>query len=170
MQDETVENLLIHLERLDLQTGQRPIYLNTVGKHQIVKNLELLNDLRESFGLEPLKEYPINAYEQTELQKSSIAYTIIHSHFNAKFNQLFSISKIMEVKNTFLTLQYNLMKEKYRERGEFVSDKTMFHGTNYAYLGNICTYNFDRSKVNISNNYYHDMFCFLLYLAKLGMC
>lgn len=151
MQDETFENLLSQLERLDLETGQRPISQNTLGKHQIVKNLKLLNDLRASFGLESLKEYPINAYEQTELQKLSAAYNIIHSHFNAQFNQLFSISKIMEVKNTFLTLQYNLMKEKYRERGEFACDKTMFHGTNYAYLDNICTYNFDRSKVNISN-------------------
>lgn len=125
-------------------------FLNTLKTQKVIKNLKLLNDLREVFCLESLEHYPTTAYEEIELDKSSTKYPEVLNLFkNRNFKRHFKISTIIEAKNMFHVLQYKLSKEKYQERDEKAKDVIMFHGTKQEFTDNICIYNFDKTKVNI---------------------
>lgn len=141
----------LHAER------QLERHLNRLSLHEVTKTLQLLNDLREAFGLDLLESYPSNSYQETYLDKSSTEYNDVSSKFKHDGKPLynFTISKISKVNNTFHVLQYHLMKNKYQCVYEhFGQEVLMYHGTKTSNLNGICTYNFDRSKVLFINLIY----------------
>lgn len=149
------ENNKVNKLQMQGQIGQNETeehlqFLDTIKTQKVIKNLKLLNDLREVFCLESLEHYPTTAYEEVELDKSSTKYPEVLNLFKHRnFKRHFKISTIIEVKNMFHVLQYKLSKEKYQERDEEAKDVIMFHGTKQEFTDNICIYNFDKTKVKI---------------------
>ncbi|CAG9764701.1 unnamed protein product [Ceutorhynchus assimilis] len=121
-------------------------FLDRLVKDKVTKNLQLINDLRVAYHLNRLEEFPKNAYEEKELE--SLKFTQVANVFKNSNKPCFTIEKITSVNNIFNELHFKLNREIYRKRHkEKIPDLLIFHGTKQEFLHEICTYNFDRSKV-----------------------
>ncbi|ERL86092.1 hypothetical protein D910_03506 [Dendroctonus ponderosae] len=115
---------------------------------EVTANLNVLSELALVLGEQPIYEYPVKPYQENVLSETSWEFIAKASLFKKSNKHFFSISKITSVYNIFNSLHYKLAKLKYTtiyDKG--CSERFVFHGTKHEFLAEICTYNFDRSKI-----------------------
>ncbi|CAG9764702.1 unnamed protein product [Ceutorhynchus assimilis] len=139
----------IESENLESETTElkQTDFIERLTKQKVVRNLELINDLRAAFNLNHLETFPENPYQEEQLD--AIKYIEVANIFTMTNKPYFTITKITAINNIFLELHFKLNTEIYKKRNPelLVNDKFLFHGTKLEFLKRICTYNFDRAKV-----------------------
>lgn len=117
----------------------------------VTVDLHVIDELTLALGQQPIHEYPLKPYQEKVISERSWAFTSTAALFKKGNKRFFSISKITSVHNIFNTLHYEIAKIKYNTiYGKGCVERFVFHGTKQEFLSEICTYNFDRSKVCIS--------------------
>ncbi|CAH1154609.1 unnamed protein product [Phaedon cochleariae] len=145
-----MDSLLARVDRLSLSLGQRKEFVPI----QVNKNPSVISDLVSDLFRKTSKYARWRAvdidepYTFVELKSGSVDYTILEKKFlsGLKYPKR-RVVRIVEVRNPFLYLQYELKLTQKKKLYGYISEKQLYHGTKECNVDSICEKNFDWRKI-----------------------
>ncbi|KAJ8982530.1 hypothetical protein NQ317_018571 [Molorchus minor] len=149
-----VEELRCALERLTIQEQKHQPLVSVEKRPQaqaqrrsiktIIVNQSMINDFLQSTSCDlTLGNIVQPVYQLVSLTENSWEFNTVKRLFTSTNKRCFQVREIRKIINPYLLLQYQLTKERYKNKYGYLNEKTLFHGTNKSNIDEICKFNFN---------------------------